>query len=168
MTTTLTDLVSEFYEAPLNAVQKAEARYRDTLASWLDKKWSWYERLDESSRQNISFSKFLDEAPAIQMNAVFDLSATLRIASVSEKSTSISGGLALGPIQTSGSFGFSSQRSEESVLKVASSITVSNTASDLVGLLGKYGIDPTDESSVGAAVALLRGGVTPEPEQVSG
>jgi len=165
MTTTLTDLVSEFYEAPLNAVQKAEAHYRETLANWLDKKWTWYKALDEASRQTIPFSQFLNEAPAIQMNAVFDLSATLRIASVSSKSASLSGGLALGPIQTSGGFGFSSQRSEESVLKAASSITISNTATDLVRLLGKYGIDPTDESSVKTAVALLRGGTAAESDQ---
>lgn len=165
MTTTLTDLISEFYEAPLDAVQRAEAHYRKTLANWLDKKWAWYQTLDESRRREISFTEFLDEAPAIQMNAVFNLAATLRIASVSSKSANVSGGLALGPIQTSGGFGFSSQRSEESVLKAASSITVSNTVTDLAVLLGKYGLDPTDESSVKTAVELLRGGITPEPEQ---
>ena len=40
MTTSLTDLISEFYEAPLNAVQRAEANYRETLANWLEKSLS--------------------------------------------------------------------------------------------------------------------------------
>jgi hypothetical protein len=133
----LTDVYKELFSAPLSAVVKAENEYREIWLGWFRQRLA----LAEAAGLTITPQVLADTvaiAPIVKLNGTVSAAVRLRI----ESTTSAKGeiGLNLASIPLTGSFGFSTTRTEESTLEASTVMTLSNADRDLAGLLAANGV----------------------------
>jgi len=160
-TTSITDVLSELFSAPLEAAVNAEIEYRRIWAKWLS-----YQRAlitekegDEEEGSKKTEQQLLDllkTAPEISIDGVINLEITMRIAGVRETSVGFGGGLSLGPIYGSGNYGFMNRATEESVFRANAKFTLTNASRNLTALLEHNDLLPlTKAEEVKNAIAEL-------------
>jgi len=166
--------MSELFSAPLDAAVNAEAAYRRIWTKWLQDQLPLVTvPVDPNNptgarkfRDGFNVEKWLNSAPAVNIDGVINLAITMRIAGVREISGGVGAGLTLGPIYGSGSFGFVNRTSEESVFQANARFTLTNMNKDLSGLLEQCKLDPpkADSNDVNNAIALLKNSLLAESE----
>jgi hypothetical protein len=165
-TTDLTDVFTTLFTAPASAVCRAEREYRRIWLDWL-RDLSALIAAAPNPMTADQLAKHLELAPVLQFESFIEVGITMRIASVSEMRAGITAGLRLSVIETSGSFGFVSRNTRESVLQAKAQYTLSNTgAMTLKDYLGTMSIDLAKPDDVKTAVATLEkveGAVLPAP-----
>lgn len=110
---------------------------------------------DDTLVDGIEVNEILKTAPIVELNGNIDLAITMRIAEVKETNASFSGGLAVGPIYTSGGYGMSKQSTQESIFQASSSFVISNQKKDLTDYLSKHSLSITSASDVDNVVTKL-------------
>jgi hypothetical protein len=156
-------VLKELCTAPLDAVVKAEKNYRTIWINWIKQIKGMVDTLDETRQKNINWQTLFKTAPVVTLDQKIDLAITMRVASVKEVSANGELGLSLGPIHTSGSFGFMNRATTESTLQASTSVTISNAEHNLVDYLGKFNIEPASVGDLTNAVKLLEA----QPSEVS-
>ena len=153
----ISDALGDLFRTPLRAVVEAEADYRRIWASWLEAKRAMLVKPGtDELKDGVDMAAVLAVAPVVDLNGKYDIAITKRIAEVKESQGGVSGGLSVGPIHASGTYGFANQRSQESTFQAATSITISNAKMDLSEYLAQHRINVTDPASLDAAVKLLK------------
>lgn len=160
-TTSLTNVFRELFAAPLNAVTRTEKDYRQIWAEWLEDQLKLLVTSDGKLRAGVDLQKVLDTAPIITLDGVIEVGITMRIASVQEFNASADVGLAVGPIFTSGGFGFMNRTSQESVFQASARYTISNHDKNLNKYLADRNIPVTNPKEVSSAIELLKKSALP-------
>jgi len=155
-TASISSVISDLFNAPLQAAVKADAEYLKIWAQWLEFKKPLF--LDENGAlfPGVDINTILETAPVVNLNGKIDLAITMRITDVKEKNASLSGGLSVGPIFASGSFGFHRQQSEESLFQAAGSFVLSNQEKSLSRFLSEHAIMPTNAGDVDNVIEQLK------------
>ena len=157
-TATLSSVLGELYTAPLDAAIRAEREYRRIWASWLTFKKSLVTDTNGALLPGINLSELLNTAPVVTVDGKVEVAITMRIASVKQVEVGVQGGLSLGPIYASGSFGFLNRSSAESTLQASTSVVLSNANRNLVEYLGDHQVKVTDPATLDKAIKFLETG----------
>jgi hypothetical protein len=158
-TASLTTVFRELFAAPLESVCQAERDYRKVWIQWLRDQMRLVTGKDGKLKEGVNLDQILNLAPVVNLDGVVEVAITMRIAEVKEKKGDVSGGLQVGPIHTSGSFGFSNQSSEESVLQASTRFAISNNQKSLGKYLKDRNIAMSTPEDVNKAIALLETGL---------
>ncbi|MDX8392405.1 MAG: hypothetical protein R8K53_07550 [Mariprofundaceae bacterium] len=144
----ISSVIGDLFNAPLQAAVKADAEYMRIWAKWLEFKKPLF--LDGKGKPlpGVDISKMLETAPVVNLNGKIDLAITMRITDVKETNASLSGGLSVGPVFASGSFGFHSESTQESLFQAAASFLMSNQKKSLPNFLSDHNLTLTDGDSV--------------------
>lgn len=165
-TTDLTGVFTTLFTAPANAACRAEREYRTIWLEWL-RELAALSGAAASPMKPEQIQAHLDLAPVLHFESLIEVGITMRVASVSEMRAGISAGLRLSVIETSGSFGFVSRDTQESVLQAKAQYTLSNGAHmTLKDYLGTMSIDlagPDDVKTAIGALESVQGAALPEP-----
>jgi len=151
----ISSVMSDLFNAPLQAAVKADAEYLRIWAQWLRFKKSLFIESDGKPMPNIDIAKILETAPVVSLNGKVDMAITMRITDVSKSEGSLSAGLSVGPIFASGSFGFHSESTQESLFQAAASFLISNQEKSLPNFLADYHLPLTDGKEVDNVIAKL-------------
>ena len=153
----LADVFSELFTAPLRAVQQADEAYLRMWALWLEKQLNLVERTEEEFKEGLDFEDLVRSmAPVVELEGAIEVAVTMRIASVREFDAELGVGVMVGPVYSSGSFGFAGTTAEESLFQASTKYILSNTQRNLAHYLDKYRIPIAKPSQVREAVRLLR------------
>ena len=145
------------FSEPLKATLDAEKSYREVWVEWLTQTQKLIPANATGPQQAAMISERLDIAPTMKFEAAIDAAVTMRLVSVKSKTGEGKLGLAVGPFQVSGSFGFTSSSTSESILEARARYQLSNTnEATLRGWLEAAGIDPTTRDSLDDAKARLQ------------
>ena len=147
--------VSDLIQAPLEAVLDAETKYLQLWKKRLETIKDLY--VEAGTLKNGADLATLVEqsAPVVQLEGKIDMGLTMRIAGVSEKSGGLGAGLAVGPVHASGSFGFVSRSTHESIFQAASSFIVANKQFSLKDYLKTAKINLATPQDLTAAIEHL-------------
>lgn len=163
----MTDLESIFttlFSAPSKVVVDADARYRQIWMEWLQNIRALITARDTAvggtplttEQQKALIEAQLGMAPVMKLDAAVEVAVTMRLASVTQKEGKASLGVGVGAFQVSGSFGMSSQTSQESILQARAVYNMANNSEkSLASYLKDYSIPVTDAASLGKAIAFL-------------
>ncbi|HEX6746537.1 MAG TPA: hypothetical protein VF092_04520 [Longimicrobium sp.] len=154
-TLSVATVLRELYSAPLEAAVAAESEYRRIWATWLREQLALVTDAAGDLRPGVDLAALLQTAPVVRVDGRVDVAITMRIAAVRESQGGVSGGLQLGPIHASGSFGFMNRTTEESVLQASTVVVISNTDQSLVDYLAKHNVPVPDADGVKNAIAFL-------------
>ena len=154
-TTSIHSVITDLFNAPLQAAVKADAAYLRIWADWLKFKKTLMFKSDGSVIDGININDVLSSAPVVELNGKIDMAITMRIAEVKETNASLSGGISVGPIYASGSFGMNKESTQESVFQAASSFVISNQKKDLVAYLSTHKLSIASASDVDNVVTKL-------------
>lgn len=155
-TTSITNVMTELFYAPLEAAVQAEKQYRRIWADWMTFQLALATEDDgKTLRSGVDPKALLKTAPAVSMDGVIELAITMRVAGVKETRGKIGAGLSIGPIYTSGGFGFMSRTTEESVFQAHARFTLSNTGKNLTDYLEQYKLPVTRPEDVNSAIKEL-------------
>ncbi len=83
------------------------------------------------------------------------MAITLRVSDLKQQNGEIDAGIQVGPIYASGSYGFSSERYSESLLKANTRFTVSNQRTNLSEYLKEMNLMPTSATELGQLPSKL-------------
>ncbi|WP_019617197.1 hypothetical protein [Psychromonas ossibalaenae] len=154
--TSINSVITELFNAPLQAAVKADAEYLKIWAQWLTfKKSLMFNKDNGMPIEGIDIDEVLKTAPIVELNGNIDLAITMRIAEVKETNGSLSGGLSVGPIYASGTYGISKQSTHESLFQAASTFVLSNQKKDLADYLNKHSLTIATASDVDNVVTKL-------------
>ena len=131
--------------------------YRAIWVEWLNALNTLFKDTMKPAEQKALIEKNLDLAPVMKMNAKVEIGLTMRMASVTQREGKLEVGLNVGPIGASGSYGFMSRSTEESVMQVHAAYTMSNNDVTLAEYLDKKNLDLATAEDVNNAVAALEG-----------
>jgi len=151
----ISSVMSDLFNAPLQAAVKADAGYMKAWAQWLTFKKPLF--LDENGTllPGVDINTILNTAPVVSLNGKIDLAITMRITDVQKTDTSLSGGLSVGPVFASGSFGFQRESTQESLFQAAASFVLSNQEKSLAGFMADHGLHPANGDEVNHLIATL-------------
>lgn len=155
-TESLERMVSTLFTAPGLAAVETEKAYRQIWINWL----SGVLKLIPASgigkeAVQTALAQHLKLAPVMKFSGRMEMGLTMRIASLSEHSGSIS--LGVGAIGVSGAFGFMGRSSEESVMQVRAEYTLTNDEVSLEKYLGNWNIPLATPDDVNSAIEKLKG-----------
>ncbi|MDI6402417.1 hypothetical protein QLX67_10460 [Balneolaceae bacterium ANBcel3] len=150
----LSDLYKELFTSPLEAVCETEKSYRKIWAKWIKSQKPFF-RKDDGSIDAEQIRQLLNQAPVIELDGTLDVDITVRIASVQKKEGSISGGIRVGPVHSSGKYGFSNESSLESALRASTRFVISNHKADLNAFLLERNLSPTSEEDINRLIKSL-------------
>ena len=123
--TSLTDTIAALFTAPAEAAILAERRFRQIWTAWLRDAQGRIEAAPATAKAQL-LSQLLDLAPVMTFEAAIDLGVTMRLVSVRRRSGGGELGLAVGPFQAAGTFGFMGETTTESVLQARARYQLSN------------------------------------------
>jgi len=153
----LTRVFTTLFTAPTDAVVKAAAVQRRIWIDWLRDVVRLVEATDDADAKKRIIREHLALAPVWRISAQVSVGVTMRVASIKRTEGGASLGLGVGPIQASGSFGFMSESSSESVLQARAQYAVTNN--DRVVTLEEYlatlDVTPTDAAGLTTAIDTL-------------
>lgn len=154
-TTDLTDVFTTLFTAPAGAVARAEREYRNIWLEWLRELAGLADAaVGPMTREQLA--AHLELAPVLHFDSMIEVGVTMRVASVSEMRGGLTAGLRLSVVETSGSFGFLSRGTHESILQAKAQYTLSNTARmSLKDYLGTISIELAGPDDVKTAIAAL-------------
>ncbi len=156
----LKDIINTLFTAPVEASLMAEEGYRRIWIEWLKK---LAKILDGTGGGKDLIESHLDMAPVMKFEAAIDVAITMRIVTVKETSGGGGLGLAVGPFQASGQFGFSNQNTSDSTLSARARYQLSNTNEQtLRGYLADAGIPVTKKEELPAAIEKMEATVAKE------
>jgi hypothetical protein len=154
--TSITNVMTELFSAPLEAAVKAETQYRRIWADWMTYQLALATKEDgKELRDGVDLEELLKTAPVVSVDGTVELAITMRIAGVREFSGGLGVGLAIGPVYASGNFGFMSRTTEESVFQAQAKFTLSNTGKSLTGYLDQLKLTPAKPDEVVNAISEL-------------
>ncbi|MEE9350969.1 MAG: hypothetical protein V3U78_01815 [Thiotrichaceae bacterium] len=157
VTTDLKEVFKMLFTAPAEACVEAEASYRAIWLQWLlDLQKMLKTQKLKSTKANNAIISHLDLAPVMKFDGIVECGVTMRIASISEKGKSVSTGIQLGVIETTGSFGFMHRQTNESVMQAKAQYTVTNREVSLANYLGHFSIDLASPSDLTTAISFLK------------
>lgn len=156
MATSVGHVLRELCAAPLQAATEAEADYRRIWGRWLADQKALIAKLPDAQQNAVDYAALLQTAPVVSVNSQVDLAVSMRIASVKDTSASGDVGISVGAVQASGSFGFASRTTEESMLQAATSVVLSNNEQNLIDYLARFNLAPADAAGLDQAIALLK------------
>jgi hypothetical protein len=154
--TSLASVFRELFSAPCKAATDCEQDYRNIWADWLKFKKNLLTDAAGNLLPGVSLDKLIETAPIVALDGVIEVGITMRIASVSERNASLSGGLALGPVYASGGYGFMNRTSEESMFQASTRYTITNNNKDLKTYLANSSIDLAKPDSLTKAIEFLQ------------
>lgn len=166
-TTDLESVFSMLFTAPSEAVVRSEAEFRRIWVQWLRdlKKLIDARNALPSPPSVIEFNEQLELAPVMKFTARVEAGITMRVATVRQTEAKASLGLGLSILQVSGSFGFSSQDTQESVLQAKAQYAMTNTNEvTLKDYLKDFSIELAKPEDIDNAVNFLK---TPPAEEES-
>ncbi|CAM2067890.1 hypothetical protein SCOR_21095 [Sulfidibacter corallicola] len=150
------------FTAPANAVVQAEAEYRAIWAQWLENTMALLAKVPQGTDRSAILAKHLELAPVMKLGAQIEVGITLRVGSVTRREGSLGVSLGVGAFQASGSFGFMSQNTSESVMQARAAYALSNeTEVTLKDFAANWSIDLADPTQLSSAIDFLK---TPTPE----
>lgn len=152
----ISSVISDLFNAPLQAAVKADAEYMRIWAEWLAFRKSLFIGKDGNPLPNVDISQVLETAPVVNLNGRIDQAITMRITDVQGTDASLSGGLAVGPIFASGSFGFHRESTQESLFQASATFELSNQEKSLPKFLSQHALTPTDGAAVDHAITTLQ------------
>ena len=155
MSASIHSVITDLFNAPLQAAVKADAEYLRIWAKWLKFKKGLIFNEDESIIDGVDINEILKTAPIVELDGNIDLAITMRIAEVKESNATLSGGLTVGPIYASGAYGMSKQSTQESIFQASSSFVLSNQKKDLIEYLNKHNLSIATASDVDNVVKKL-------------
>ncbi len=151
----INSVITDLFNAPLQAAVKADAEYLRIWAKWLTFKKQLMFNEDGTPIDGIDINEILKTAPIVELNGNIDLAITMRIAEVKETDASFSGGLTVGPIYAGGTYGMSKETTQESLFQASGSFVLSNQKKDLAGYLGKHSLSIATANDVDNVVKKL-------------
>lgn len=155
-TLSIGDAVADLIEAPMEAALAAEEKYLQLWKERLEIIQKTYVQSDGQLKEGASLEKLLKQyTPVVEVEGKIEMGLTMRIAGVTEKSGSFGGGLAVGPIHGSGSFGFASQNTHESVFQVSAAFVVANKKFSLEDYLSTAAITLAEPGDLTMAIEHL-------------
>lgn len=170
-TTDLTELFTTLFTAPARASWCAEREYRRIWVGWLED----LSRLIAASGGAMDaegLDRHLAMAPVMRFEGLIELGVTMRVASVGEMRGGLGAGLRLGAIETSGSFGFMSRSTQDSILQAKAQYTLTNdhsmTLSEYLETLSITLANPEDVAVAIEALRNVEGAPLPEPPAPAG
>lgn len=123
------EMFTTLFTAPIRAAVEAEASYRRIWVEWLQQTASLIPEDATDEVQARIIANRLDMAPVMKLDAAIDVGLTMRLVTVKQTDAGGELGLAVGPFQVSGQFGFSSSKTAESVMEARARYQLSNTNS---------------------------------------
>lgn len=158
----MTDLESMFaslFTAPTKAVIEAEKHYRQIWIDWLNELIQLVGKakgINANADEAAIIARQLDLAPVMKLDAKIEVGVTMRLASVRKFKGDVTLGLGVGTLQAAGSFGFSSESAQESVLQARAFYGLSNSGEvSLKNYLGDFSIPVSKVADLDAAVKFL-------------
>lgn len=159
-------VISGLLSAPAEAVVYGAREQRRIWKEWLRDTSHLLGSLDSEEQKKALLEKHLELAPTWRASARLSLGITTRIASLKKTDAGGSIGLTIGILQASGSFGHSTETTQESVLQIRAEYALSNdTEVTLSEYLQALGVEATDPGSLNAAIDKLGTSTTPIAEQ---
>jgi hypothetical protein len=157
-TTNLTDVFTTLFTAPAGAATRAEREYRRIWLEWL-RELAAITDAAPGPMSSEQLARHLELAPVLSFESLIEVGLTMRVASVSETRAGLAAGLRLSVIETSGSLGFMSRSTQESVLQAKAQYTLSNTSrmtlSDYLGTMSITLASPDDvKTAIGALESI--------------
>jgi hypothetical protein len=150
-TVDLVTVFREMFTAPLKAAVEAEKDYRRIWADWLEVQ----KKLLPNTPDAVIPKELLFLAPVLDLNGVVEVGVTMRIAGVNKKDIALGGGISVGPIHVTGTFGFSSQNTQESVFQAHARFTLSNCKADLSNFLTVHNLTLAKVADLDVAIKKL-------------
>lgn len=153
------EILNTLFTAPVKASVMAEAEYRKVWIEWLDRTEKLIPADAPEAVQKAVIEAQLDMAPIMKFEAAIDLGVTMRLVSIKEGSGGGSLGLNVGAFQVSGSFGFMSSNTSESILEARARYQLSNTNEQtLRGFLAAAGVPVEKKEQLADARRALKAG----------
>ncbi len=144
------------FTAPAEASIEAEKNYRALWLQWLlDLQEMIKTQKLKSEKANHAIVQHLELAPVMKFDGIIECGVTMRIAAITEKGKSVSTGIQLGVIQSTGSFGFMHRQSNESVLQAKAQYTITNREVSMADYLGHFSIDLASPADLTKAISFL-------------
>lgn len=159
MSTKLENMISTLFTAPCRATVQTERDCRQIWVEWLEDLNNMIIKLtniDAGTDVTNVIAKHLDLAPIMKMNAKIEIGLTMRLASIKENSGKMEVGLSVGPIGASGSYGFMSRSTAESVMQVHAAYTMSNNDVSLKDYLASSNLSLSSAGDVTTAIDTLK------------
>lgn len=154
-TLTISNAFADLFSAPLKAVVEAEKAY---LEIWIQKlEFIKANYSSDLSAKKVNLQDLISlYVPTVSLEGNIKTSLTMRVAGVQQKSGTLSGGLALGPIHLSGGFGFSSSQTQESIFQASTEFFLSNKEFSLKDYLKAANIEAATPADLDSAIAKLK------------
>ena len=157
VTTDLKEVFKMLFTAPAEASIEAEKNYRVIWLQWLlDLQDLIKIQKLKSEKANNAITEHLELAPVMKFDGIIECGVTMRIAAITEKGKSVSTGIQLGVIESTGSFGFMHRQTNESVLQAKAQYTVTNREISLSNYLKNFSINLTSPTELTAAISFLK------------
>ena len=155
-TSDITKIITTLLTAPTRAVVDAASEQRSSWIYWLKD----VQRLVNDAADDAQKTKIINEhlkiAPVWKLGAQISIGITMRIASIKRSEGSASIGLGIGLLQASGSFGFMTESTNESILQARAQYALSNDAEvTLSEYLSDLGVTLSSAGDVQTAIDKL-------------
>lgn len=155
-------VLTNLFTAPTEAAVNAASEQRRVWIDWLRDVERLVSAASDEAVKRAIVRRHLDLAPVWKMAAQVSVSITMRVASIKRFEGGATLGLAVGLLQASGSFGFMSESSTESVMQARAQYALTNeTEVSLADYLEDLGVDATDPAQLKAAISKLGAASTP-------
>jgi hypothetical protein len=150
---TLKEMVRTIFLTPGEAALEAEKGYRRIWADWIADTIGLAKTSNpaDETKQVEALRNLMQFAPIMKINGQIELGLTMRVASVEGGKGEIS--LGTGPIGITG--GYYREESQESVMTIHGTFTLTNTETDLTQYLALHNITLATPADVTKAVDLL-------------
>jgi hypothetical protein len=159
-------VMTTLFTAPTDAVVKAAAEQRRIWRDWLLDVQRLLDGLgdaEQETRKRI-IREHLRLAPTWKMTAQVSVGITMRVTSLNRAEGGVTLGLGVGLLQGSGTFGFLSESTTESILQARAQYALGNEAEvSLADYLDTLGVSLADATDVSKAIARLGEASTPLP-----
>ncbi len=149
----ISEVLSDMFRSPLNAVVEAERNYLAIWADWLEMQLKLIGDDDLTQEQ---IEALMTKAPAVKLDGFIDVGVSMRIATVKQKDVSFGVGIGVGPVHASGAFGFSKTSSQESMFQASARFNITNHNTDLSAFLAERGKTPYTIQDVHDVTDLMR------------
>lgn len=159
-------IVASLLTAPAQATVHGAREQRKIWIRWLRDVERLVQAAPDEDTKNAILAEHLRLAPTWKISAQLSLALSLRVASIRRFETGGSLGFAVGLLQMSGRFGFSSEETTESALQVRAQYALTNDGeTNLAEYLTSLGVDPTDPTKLDEAIAKLGTATTPHSDE---
>lgn len=154
----VSQVITTLLTAPGRAAVRASREQRAIWIEWLRDVQGLLEGEEDPEIRKSIVRQHMRLAPVWQASVQVSLGITMRVASIERREAGMTLGLGVGLLQSSGSFGFMSETSAESVLQARAQYALSNQGEvTLPAYLESLGVDVAGAEDVTAALSKLEG-----------